>query len=114
VIPIWATVDPRVLVVFVNATRGDYQRKRQRMPSEVEEAVAEIEVVLSRYNLLGVLSVKDAARLLGMTEQGVTAMCRRGDLDAQKIKGKWWVTLPDALHVEPSNVPNPYAHPNVG
>lgn len=39
------------------------------------------------------LNVKQAARVLGCTEQNISARCRRGSLDAHKDSGRWVIYL---------------------
>lgn len=47
------------------------------------------------------LSVEEAAGLMGISADGIRKSCRRGKLAlaARKIRGQWWIPRPDVLAV---------------
>ena len=52
--------------------------------------------------LEGRVGIGEASRVLGITREGVRQRIRRGQLDAVKVDGQWWVQLP----VGPTSTPN--------
>ncbi|MCV7101533.1 helix-turn-helix domain-containing protein [Mycobacterium palustre] len=84
---------PQVLSARVVALRNDLigccsTRVTARFDASAEVVGADEVLALDPR---GLVDVKAAAARLGITEDGVRWLCKRGRLAASKISGRWWI-----------------------
>ena len=60
----------------------------------------------------GRVSLAMASESLGISREGVRLRIKRGQLDAVKIDGQWWIALPDSPPAPPTS--SPTGTPHVG